>query len=375
MPFPEPTERQSKLLWAALTGVAVAILAGLAGLAVWAVAWIANQLSAVLLPLAVAGVIAYLLDPIVDFLEARRVARMRAILLGFTLGVTLALLLIVTLVPRLVVEASDLVEQVPSLVSTVNQSVVKWLAETPRAMKAKEFWDAHAGNFQQWVTDSLPAVGRWLIERLSPLVSWVGLFIGFFLVPIYAFYFLKEKQEIENSWTDYLPMRESAFKEEFVFILRAVNESLIVFFRGQILVALCVGALTTLGFGLLGLNYSFVLGFMAGLFGVIPYMGVICSLVPALLLAAIQFGDWQHPLMVIGVSALVHLAEGWIISPKIIGDRVGLHPMTIIVAIMIGTSLLGGIIGGVLAIPLTAALRTIMFRYVWKKRRNSPTMD
>ena len=146
MPFPEPTERQSKLLWAALTGVAVAILAGLAGLAVWAVAWIANQLSAVLLPLAVAGVIAYLLDPIVDFLEARRVARMRAILLGFTLGVTLALLLIVTLVPRLVVEASDLVEQVPSLVSTVNQSVVKWLAETPRAMKAKEFWDAHAGN-------------------------------------------------------------------------------------------------------------------------------------------------------------------------------------------------------------------------------------
>ncbi|MEO5802699.1 MAG: AI-2E family transporter, partial [Verrucomicrobiota bacterium] len=79
--------------------------------------------------------------------------------------------------------------------------------------------------------------------------------------------------------------------------------------------------------------------------------------------------DWLHPLLVLVIFGAVQLVEGFVISPKIIGDRVGLHPLTIIVAVLVGTTLMGGILGGVLAIPLTAALRTLMFRYVWKKRR------
>jgi predicted PurR-regulated permease PerM len=89
--------------------------------------------------------------------------------------------------------------------------------------------------------------------------------------------------------------------------------------------------------------------------------------VPALVLATVQFQDWLHPLLVLAIFGTVQAVEGLFISPKIIGDRVGLHPLTIIVAVMIGTTLLGGILGGVLAIPLTAALRVLMFRYVWKK--------
>src|SRR5205085_11092058 len=98
----------------------------------------------------------------------------------------------------------------------------------------------------------------------------------------------------------------------------------------------------------------------------IPFLGVIISLVPATILAAVQFGDWLHPACVLGIFALVQLLEGFVISPKIIGDRVGLHPLTIIIAVMVGTSLLGGLAGGILAIPLTAALRVLMSRYVWK---------
>ena len=81
----------------------------------------------------------------------------------------------------------------------------------------------------------------------------------------------------------------------------------------------------------------------------------------------IQFGDWWHPLLVLAVFGGVQMAEGLVISPKIIGDRVGLHPLAIIIAVMVGTTLLGGILGGVLAIPLTAALRAVMYRYVWKR--------
>jgi len=92
------------------------------------------------------------------------------------------------------------------------------------------------------------------------------------------------------------------------------------------------------------------------------------SLVPALILGAIQMG-WTGPLLVLLVVVVVQMAEGLFISPRIIGERVGLHPVTIIIAVMVGTTLLGGILGGVLAIPLTAALRTLMFRYVWKTKK------
>ncbi|MEO8428953.1 MAG: AI-2E family transporter, partial [Verrucomicrobiota bacterium] len=180
-----------------------------------------------------------------------------------------------------------------------------------------------------------------------------------------------EKRGITRSWTNYLPLQESKWKQEAIFVLNSVNESLIVFFRGQILVAMCVGTLTTISFLLLGLNYAVLLGVMTGLLGIIPYLGVICSIIPAILLAVIQFGDWLHPLLVIGIFAIIHLLEGWVISPKIIGGRVGLHPLTIIVCLMVGTALMGGILGGVLAIPLTAALRTLMFRYVWKSGEES----
>ena len=84
----------------------------------------------------------------------------------------------------------------------------------------------------------------------------------------------------------------------------------------------------------------------------------------------VQFGDWQHPLWVLGVFAVVQGIEGWVIQPKIIGDRVGLHPLTIIIALLVGTTLMGGILGGLLAIPTTAVIRALMFRYIWRAREN-----
>src|SRR3954468_648698 len=100
----------------------------------------------------------------------------------------------------------------------------------------------------------------------------------------------------------------------------------------------------------------------------VPYLGTIVTIVPIIILSAVQFHDLLHPLMVIAIFGIVHAIEGFIVASKIMGDRVGLHPLTIIVAVLIGTTLLGGILGGILAIPVTAALRVVMFRYIWKKR-------
>ncbi len=163
-------------------------------------------------------------------------------------------------------------------------------------------------------------------------------------------------------------MRDSKFKDELVFVIGAINGYLVAFFRGQVLVAICDGVLYTIGFLIIGLPYAVLIGVMATCLTIIPFLGAITTCVTALVIALVAFGDWQHPLLVVAVFGVVQALEGTLIQPKIMGERVGLHPVTIIIALMVGTTLLGGILGGILAIPLTAALRVIMFRYVWKKR-------
>ena len=224
---------------------------------------------------------------------------------------------------------------------------------------------------REFMVDAVSKISGWSLEQLKKVMSLFGFLAGLALVPVYVFYFLLEKRGINQNWTDYLPVGDSWIKEEIVFVLRSINDCLIVFFRSQVLVAMCVGALLTAGFLAIGLEYAILLGVMAGLLGIIPYLGVALSLIPAFVLAMIQFvpeEGWLKPVLILVWFAAVQAMEGLFISPKIIGDRVGLHPLTIIVAVMVGTTLLGGIMGGVLAIPLTAALRTLMFRYVWKDR-------
>ena len=369
MSFPSPSERQAGILWFSVTTLAVGVSLAVFGLLIWSLGLLVNLLSSVLLPLAMAAIIAYLLDPVVDWLEHKQVPRTRAIILVFFVAVMLFLILLATVIPQLLVETSQLIDQIPAYAEQLKERLGTWLESSRLGKQAKEAWDEGIGtDAQNWATTALPVVSAWLMDQLGKVASWGGLLAGFALVPVYVFYFLSEKQGIVGQWTDYLPLKESKLKDEVVFVLNEINNCLIVFFRGQVLVAMCVGGMLTVGFMAVGLNYAILLGIVAGALSIVPYLGVMLSIIPALALAAIQFGDIWHPLAIVGVFSLAQMAEGLVISPKIIGDRVGLHPLTIIVAVMIGTTLIGGILGGVLAIPLTAALRTLMFRYVWKKR-------
>jgi predicted PurR-regulated permease PerM len=106
---------------------------------------------------------------------------------------------------------------------------------------------------------------------------------------------------------------------------------------------------------------------MAVFLVMIPFLGSIITCIAALVIALVSYGDWKHPLYVLLVFGVVQALDSLVISPRIMGGRVGLHPITIIIAVMVGTTLLGGLLGGILAIPLTAALRVLMFHYVWKR--------
>jgi predicted PurR-regulated permease PerM len=163
-------------------------------------------------------------------------------------------------------------------------------------------------------------------------------------------------------------MADSAFKDELVFVLRSINDCMIAFFRGQVLVAISDGVLYTIGFLVIGIPYAILLGAAAVVLTMIPFLGAIIVCLAALTLAFVQFGDWLHPILVLGVFSVVQALEGLVISPGIMRGRVGLHPLAILIAVMVGTTLLGGILGGILAIPLTAVLRAVLARYVWERR-------
>ncbi len=416
-----PSPQQSRLIWFAVTAVAIAAVLALVVLAVWGMGKGLQLLAPVLWPLAIGGIIAYLLDPVVDWLVAHRVQRSRAIILVFVTAFALVAAFFSSIVPQVFGEARLFALRVPAYTVKIQGRLDSWATNPPVALRkileARALltrstnpppesvvlpdWPANersatglpanerpalapapapapgAGfssetlhSFTNWVGSVLPGFGSWLFDQVTRVSSWLGVVIGLCLVPIYAFYFLLEKRGIESQWTEYLPVRTSWYKEEIVFCLRAINGYLIVFFRSQVLVALCDGVLYTLGFLVIGLPYAFLLGVMATVLTMIPFIGAVTTCGTALVVAFAATGNWHLPVAVLVVFGFVQSLEGLVISPRIMGDRVGLHPLTIIIAVMVGTNLLGGILGGVLAIPATAALRVIMFRYVW--RRSQP---
>ena len=440
MKFPAPSEDQGKIMWTAATSLAVAVILFLTALIFVGLGWVAKQLSSILLPLAAAGVIAYLLDPVVDFAQRwpipflkRRLSRPWAIILVFFLAVFFLAGVAASVVPQLLEDTSSLVDKLQEYPEKLSGKIKTLLEDPPIPLKEMPWWEKlknMVGSILEFLSRIFPAeketpedvaaetnaqerdspssllepeasdegrdaqpsnvlnelykfiedkeidwigylkkIGEWALKQLGKIPALAGLFIGLALMPVYVFYFLAEKKGISDNWTDYLPIRESKMKEEVVFILRSINDSLIVFFRSQVLVAMCVGVLLMIGFSLIQLPYAVLLGFIAGILGIVPYLGVMLSLAPALIIAFIEpkFGMMQ-PVLTLGVFVLVQTLEGMVISPRIIGNRVGMHPLTVIISIMVGTTLLGNITGGLLAIPLTAALRTLMFRYVWRRR-------
>jgi predicted PurR-regulated permease PerM len=380
-----PSEKQTRILWFALTGLAMAAVVALVVAAVWGLGRVVDLLSPVLWPLAIAGVIACLLSPVVDFLVRRKLPRGWAIILVFVAAFAVIVGVLASVIPQVVAETQQLAAKVPEYSQKLQARIREQLAHPPEILKkifpkisdaaaaADGTQDSPVAAATDWLTGSLPKMSSWLWSQIAKVASGFGLIAGLALIPVYAFYFLLEKRGIEKHWREFLPLQDSRAKDEVVFVLDSISGYLVAFFRGQVLVALCDAVLYTIGFLLVGVNYAFLLGFAAVFLTMIPFLGAIVICVTALTLSFVQYGDWQHPALVLAVFAVVQALEGLFISPKIMGDRVGLHPLAIIIAVMTGVTLLGGILGGVLAIPFAAALRVILARYVWKKNQSPIT--
>jgi predicted PurR-regulated permease PerM len=361
----EPSDLQRRIWNNALTALSLLAIGGVVVAAVWLLVQAALFLKPILGPLAFAGVLAFLLEPAVEWLETKGWNRRASISALFALGVGFLVFGAVLVLPRAFDEAQRLAGNADRYWAQMSELYQMWSARIGGQFTAHPEWIGQLRDFLSQQGPKLAGVlGKYMLVGLQNAQALFSFALGLALVPVVLFYLLSERHAIEKSWRTYVPLRREWFKAEIVHVLEEINRYLIAFFRGQVVVAACIGALTGLGLLLIGLDYALLIGAVTGLLSIIPYLGVILSILPAVLIAYLQTQGFLMPAMVAAVFAAVQMLEGFFISPKVIGDRVGLHPLTIIVAMMFWTQLLGGFLGALLAVPLTATVRVLFFRYI-----------
>ena len=424
-------------MWASLTAIFVVLLIGIVSGVIWIAANVIAFLQPILIPVAIAAILAYLLDPVVTYLAGRGFGRTKAVLTIFLIVFVVIAGLFAWIVPMISVQSASLARQLPAFTVHVRDEIVdlmyryehtfgfgekankagattglvNWLLAGPTPMPvpatptpqpkaspppgngeviapapSTKLTSADRQRIQDWVQKQLPALEKQLpdlITKLWALVKTsVGGFLGFtgfllslVMVPIYSFFLLKERPKIERRWREYLPLRNSPLKTEVADTLSQINSYIIAYFRGQLLVCLVDGVLIGTALTIFGLNFAPLIGLLVVPLTMIPYLGIILCWIPAVLIAAAQWGDWWHPFWVTIIFIVVQNLEGLFYAPRIVGNSVGLHPMTVIVSIFIWGLLIGGLLGPLLAIPLTATIKVLLARYVWGRRLREEVME
>ena len=428
-----PTSWQRKTMWAALTAFFVVLLIVIVGAVIWTGANIISFLQPILIPVAIAGILTYLLDPLVTKMSRATLSRTKAVALLFAITFFALGGLVAWLVPTISIQSANFAKQVPAYTEkardrivdliyrfdqtfglfggahgkSASTSLTNWLigpaspsphpqptgtaAASPSAPEAfapppetiaptaSKLSTAERQRIQAYVEKQMPNIQRalptlmekfWgiLKKSIGGFLGITGFLLSLILVPIYLFFLLTEKPRIEERWKDYLPLRASPLKDEVAEVLSEINKYITAYFRGQLLVCLVDGLLIGAALTLFGLNFAPLIGALVVILTMVPYIGIIVCWVPAVLIAAFQWGDWLHPIGVTLIFIVIQNLEGIFYAPRIVGNYVGLHPMTVIVSICVWGLIIGGVLGPLLAVPLTATVKVLLARYVWGRR-------
>ncbi|MES2709249.1 MAG: AI-2E family transporter [Verrucomicrobiota bacterium] len=465
-----PSAFQRKTLWAAITGASLLGIGAMSVYSISVVTRVLQFLQPVLVPVAFAGILAYLLQPLVDKLAKRGLPRFRAMLWVWAVfHLSLLLLFLAVAVPtvskggRLIASRSDdwaqsvggfvsksleAIDRIADRFTLVGQKTVPAAPDKTAAPPAKTApplspapssldhpvapADAtgpggaqpdpisapetaaaaekdgattpedpadpvstrqSAARFTQWVAghsgDISQRVAAFLGNSLQGFLGLFGYLVGFILVPVYLYYFMKEADSIKKNWSDYVPLRSSRFKAEVVSTLNEINTYLIAFFRGQMLVSIIDGLLVGISLAIIGLPYAMLIGIFVAILGLIPYVGNFLCWLAAVLISIAHFGRtgtdvsghvylintfagiqsvWAYPVLVSVLFVVVQQINSLVTAPRIIGDAVGLHPLTVIFSVLFWSLLIGGLLGALLAVPLTASVKVLFRRYIWERQ-------
>ena len=309
-----------------------------------------------LTPLAGAFVIAYLIDPIIDRFEAHRVRRSIAIfvLLALVGGVFLGGILFV--LPKLQREVSGLAERMPDYLDQLVTVAIPSIEQRFGIQLPHTFEDLLGSVRSGEIPLPLETLRKLLSGAFATLTGSLGALVGLLVIPILTYYLLVEFDSIVARIGAWVPPRH----RDYVFDkARTVDRLVSGFLRGQLLVAASLGALYAIGFTIIGIDLALGVGIVAGVLALVPYLGGAVALSTATVLAILKFGfDW-HLGAVVGWYAVCQMLEGFVLTPRIVGQSVGLHPAVVIVALLIGGDLFG-FLGLLIAVPGAAVVKVFV---------------
>ena len=331
------------------------------------VLWLVWMLAPILSPFVFAAILGWLGDPMVDRLEARKFRRNTAVILVFAVMVLLLIVIAILLVPVLEDQVLTLVNSLPHYRDWMVATALPWIEHRtglqlltwldPERLFAllQEHWQSAGGvvaNVLGYVSSSGFA-----------LIAWVA---NIALLPVLTFFFLRDWDLIVGRIGSLVP------RDHFDTVRRLAlesNEVLGGFIRGQLLVMLILGILYAVGLWWVGLDLGILIGLLAGLLTFVPYLGPASIVIFGGLAALVQYGDWQHLAGVAMVFSIGQIIESFVLTPMLVGDRIGLHPMAVIFAVMAGGTLFG-FLGMLLALPV-AAVVNVLLRYAQDRYRQS----
>ncbi|WP_018167966.1 MULTISPECIES: AI-2E family transporter [unclassified Thioalkalivibrio] len=331
-------------------------LAALIAVVAWALGWILSTFYNLLLSLSIAGILALVLHPVVNFLETRlRLPRWLAIMLLmaiFFLGVGALLFF---LVPTLTAQIVQLLTALPETLARWEDHFSFYFPEISAMISER----LEAGNGEE-SESSLEVTGK-------TVMSYLGMLAGISFVPLFLFFALLSGDSLRGKASELLSIFQGRTQQKILYFMDVFVGYITAFFQGQLLIAMIMGALYALSFTLIGLQYGVLAGLVLGLLNIVPFLGTLIGLLVILPLAYLQpDGGIELLMLTVLAFAVVQLIESWLLTPKIMSNRSGLHPALVIISLFFWGTALNGIIGMVLAIPLTA-----FFVAIWGEIKSS----
>ena len=321
-------------------------------------------LSPILTPFLLAAILAYMGDPLVDRLQAKKIPRTLSVLIVMFLLIGLMILIVVILVPLFEQQAATLMQNYPQYLEALSSHITPWLHRFGIA------FDFDIQGIKQALMENLPAAKSFAAKLIPSLttggLALVELVINLVLVPVVLFYVLRDWDLMIAHIGETIPRRA---RDETISMARDVNKVLGQFLRGQLSVMLLQSVFYVTGLWLVGLDFALPIGILAGMLTFVPYLGAIVGFVLATLAGLIQFQSFGGLVPVWIVFFLGQLLEGMVVTPRLVGDRIGLHPVLVIFALLAFGQLFG-FFGVLLALPASAAL-VVGFKYLHQKYTDS----
>ncbi|MGH8563192.1 MAG: AI-2E family transporter [Gammaproteobacteria bacterium] len=321
-------------------------------------------LSPILTPFLLAAILAYMGDPLVDRLEAQHIPRTLGALIVMSLLIGLVILIVVILVPLLEHQAATLMQRYPQHLEALSSYITPWLH------RFGIDFELDIQGIKQALMKNLPAAKSYAAKLIPTLttggLALVEFVINLVLVPVVLFYLLRDWDLMITHIGETIPMRA---RDETISMARDVDKVLGQFLRGQSSVMLLQSVFFVAGLWLVGLDYALPIGILAGLLCFVPYLGAIVGFVLATLAGLIQFQSFGGLIPVWIVFFLGQLLEGMVFTPWLVGDRIGLHPVLVIFALLAFGQLFG-FFGVLLALPASAAL-VVGFKHLHQKYTDS----